>query len=312
MRIAILGVGGVGGYFGARLAAAGHDVHFIARGAHLAAIRASGLRVESPLGDLHIHPAQATADPATIGPVDLVLVGVKTWQLAAALESARPLLGPDTAVVPLLNGVEAPATIADILGPQHALGGLCRIIAFLAGPGHIRHTGIEPAIVFGELDGRATPRSAAIHAAFTAAGIQSEIAPDITQALWEKFMLICTWSGLGAITRAPVGVWRSLPGTRALAEQALREVVAVAQAHGVALADAQVAATLRFLDGVPPGGTASMQRDIVEGRPSELEAQSGALVRLGVAAGVPTPVNSFIYHCLLPQEQAARGGVYQG
>jgi 2-dehydropantoate 2-reductase len=311
MRIAILGVGGVGGYFGARLAAAGHDVHFIARGAHLAAIRAGGLRVESPLGDLHIDPAQATADPATIGPVDLVLVGVKTWQLAAALEAARPLLGPATAVVPLLNGVEAPAMIADILGPQHALGGLCRIIAFLVGPGHIRHTGIEPAIVFGELDGRATPRSAAIHAALSAAGIQSEIAPDIIRALWEKFMLICTWSGLGAITRAPVGVWRGLPGTRALAEQALREVVAVAQAHGVALADTQVAATLRFLDGVPPGGTASMQRDIVEGRPSELEAQSGALVRLGAIASVPTPVNSFIYHCLLPQEQAARGGSYQ-
>jgi 2-dehydropantoate 2-reductase len=307
MRIAILGVGGVGGYFGARLAAAGADVHFIARGVHLDAIRAAGLRVESPLGDLLIHPAQATADPVEVGPVDLVLVGVKTWQLAAAIEAARPLLGAETALLPLLNGVEAPALIAERLGPQHALGGLCRIIAMLAGPGHIRHTGIEPAIVFGELDGRRSRRVAAIDAALTAAGIQSEIAPDITRALWEKFMLICTWSGLGAITRAPIGVWRSLPGTRTLAERVLREVVAVAQAHGVDLPDTQVAATLRFLDGVPPGGTASMQRDIVEGRPSELEAQSGALVRLGATVGVPTPVSSFIYHCLLPQEQIARG-----
>jgi 2-dehydropantoate 2-reductase len=308
MRVAILGVGGVGGYFGARLAAAGEAVHFLARGAHLEAIRTAGLRVESPLGDLLIHPAQATADPAEVGPVDLVLVGVKTWQLAAALESARPLLGPETAVLPLLNGVEAPALIADILGPQYALGGLCRIIAMLAGPGHIRHTGIEPAIVFGELDGQVTPRVEAIHAALTAAGVHSEIAPDVNRALWEKFMLICTWSGLGAITRAPIGVWRSLPGTRDLAERVLQEVAAVARAHGVEIPETQVETTLRFLDTVPPGGTASMQRDIIDGRPSELEAQSGALVRLGAAVGVPTPVNAFIYHCLLPQEQAARGG----
>ncbi len=307
MRIAILGVGGVGGYFGARLAAAGQDVHFLARGVHLDAIRAVGLRVESPLGDLHINPAQATADPAAIGPVDLVLVGVKTWQLAAALASARPLLGPNTAVLPLLNGVEAPATITEILGAQYAFGGLCRIIAMLVGPGHIRHTGIAPAIVFGELDGRQTARSEAIHAALTSAGVQSEITLDVNRALWEKFMLICTWSGLGAITRTPIGVWRSLPGTRDLAERLLHEVVAVGRAHGVELDNTQAAATLAFLDGVPPSGTASMQRDIIAGWPSELEAQSGALVRLGAAVGVPTPVNSFIYHSLLPQEQAARG-----
>lgn len=307
MRIAILGVGGVGGYFGARLAHAGHAVHFIARGAHLAAMQADGLYVESPLGDLQIHPAHATDDPAAVGPVDLVLVGVKTWQLAAALETARPLLGPETAVLPLLNGVEAPTLIAQTLGPQHALGGLCRIIAFLVAPGRIRHAGVDPTIIFGALDGRVTPRVTAIAGALADAGVQHEIAPDVNRALWEKFMLICAWSGLGAITRAPIGTWRSLPGTRALAEQVLTEVAAVGRAHGVDIPASQVAATLSLFDTVPAGGTASMQRDIMEGRPSELEAQSGAVVRLGAAVNVPTPVNAFIYHCLLPQEQAARG-----
>lgn len=307
MRVAVLGVGGVGGYFGARLAQAGHEVHLIARGAHLEAIRAGGLRVVSPKGDVVVQPASATADPTSIGPVDLVLVGVKSWQLAEAAASLAPLIGPATVVLPLLNGVEAHDILAAALGPARVLGGLCRIIAYIAAPGVIRHVGAEPTIIFGELDNRRSARVEALRSAFSAAHVGAIVPPDIHVAIWEKFMLVATWSGLGAVTRAPIGVWLRLPGTRAMAEAALREVVAVANARGVALEPAQVDATLQFLDTMPAEGTASMQRDIMEGRPSELEAQNGAVVRLGAAAGVPTPTHAFLYHVLLPQELAARG-----
>lgn len=309
MRIAVVGVGGVGGYFGGRLARAGNEVHFIARGAHLAAIRERGLRVDSIAGDFVVAPALATDSPAEVGPVDAVIVGVKSWQLPAAAESMRPLIGPDTAVLPLLNGVEAADQLAAALGPGHALGGLCRIIAFIAGPGHIRHTGIAPAVDLGELDGARSPRVAALHAALSAAGVAATIAPDINVALWEKFMLIVTWGGIGAITRAPIGVWRSMPGTRAMAEQSLREVLALAHARGAAVPEARVAGTLAFIDGVPAAGTASIQRDIIDGRPSELESQSGAVVRLGAEAGVPTPLHSFIYYSLLAQAASQEPGV---
>lgn len=307
MRIAVIGVGGVGGYFGGRLARAGHDVSFIARGEHLRAIRERGLRVESTAGDFLIQPAQASDDPAEVGAVDAVIVSVKSWQLAEAARAARPLLGPDTAVLPLLNGVEAADTLAAELGAAHTLGGLCRIMAFIAGPGHIRHTGIEPSLALGELDNRRSPRAERLLAAFREAGVRADIPADIQVAVWEKFMLIVTWSGIGAVTRAPIGAWRALPGTRAMAEALLDEVVAVANARGVPLPVSRIAQTMGFLDGVPAGGTASMQRDVMEGRPSELEAQNGAVVRLGAAAGVDTPVNAFIYHSLLPQERAARG-----
>jgi 2-dehydropantoate 2-reductase len=216
----------------------------------------------------------------------------------------RPLVGPQTAVLPLLNGVEAAGQLAAELGPGHTLGGLCRIMAFIAGPGHIRHAGIEPSVDLGELDGAPSPRAEALRAALAGAGVRAIVAPDIHVAIWEKFMLIVTWGGIGSITRAPIGVWRSLPGTRAMAEESLREVLALARARGAPVADGRVAAIMGFLDGVPASGTASMQRDIMDGRPSELEAQSGAVVRLGVESGLPTPVNSFIYHSLLAQRAA--------
>ncbi|HMQ29665.1 MAG TPA: 2-dehydropantoate 2-reductase [Chloroflexaceae bacterium] len=307
MRFAIIGVGGVGGYFGGRLAEAGHEVYLLARGAHLAAIRAEGLRVLSPLGDFTARPAGATDSPAKVGPVDVVLVGVKAWQLPEAAPSLAPLIGPATAVVPLLNGVEAAEIVAGAVGREHTMGGLCRISAALEAPGVIRHVGMEPSVVFGELDNSRTPRAEALLAALAGAGVRASIAADIAVATWEKFMLICAWSGLGAVTRAPIGVWRALPETRALAEQVVAEVAAVARARGVAVPPGAEAATLAFIDGVPPGGLASLQRDLVEGRPSELEAQSGAVVRLGRDAGVPTPASAFIYAALLPQERAARG-----
>lgn len=310
MRIAIFGTGGVGGYFGGRLAQAGHDVTFLARGAHLRAIRDAGLRVTSTLGDFTVQPAQATDDPAEVGEVELVLVAVKAWQVADAAAAMRPMVGAETVVLPLQNGVEAPAQLAGVLGAGPVLGGLCRILSYVEGPGHIHHAGIEPYIALGEMDGARSERMARLVALLQAAeGIQAEAPADIRSALWAKFLLICPWSGVGAVTRAPIGVTRSLPGTRALLEGAMAEVAAVARGHGIALPEGIIARTLAFLDGLPEGGTASMQRDIAEGRPSELEAQNGAVVRLGAEVGVPTPVNSFLYHALLPQELQARGAL---
>jgi 2-dehydropantoate 2-reductase len=231
---------------------------------------------------------------------------VKAWQLADAAEAARPLVGPDTAVLPLLNGVEASERLAEVLGAEHVLGGLCRLSAEIAAPGIIRHSAIEPTLLLGEPDNRRTPRVQALVAALSRAGVRAAIADDIDAALWEKFMLIATWSGIGSVTRAPVGVWRAVPGLRSMAEACLREVLAVAHARNVRLGEDRVAATMAAFDAVPPQGMASMQRDILAGRPSELEAQNGAVVRLGAAARVSTPTHAFIYHCLLPQETAAR------
>lgn len=307
MRIAIVGAGGVGGYFGGRLAEAGHDVWLIARGAHLEAMRNEGLRVESINGDFALPAIQATDDAAEVGGVDLVIVTVKNWQLPEVVPVIRPMLGADTAVIPLLNGVEAVDVLAEALGRQHLMGGLCRIAARVEAPGRIVHDAIEPTIVFGELDDRRSDRALRILEAFTGASFVGELAPDIQVALWQKFMLIATWSGVGGVTRAPVGVWRALPGSRRMAEDCLREILAVAHARGIPVAEERVEQTLAFIDSVGAGAIASMQRDIMDGRPSELESQSGAAVRLGIDAGVPTPVNAFIYHALLPQERAARG-----
>jgi 2-dehydropantoate 2-reductase len=309
MRVAIVGTGGVGGYFGGRLAQAGHEVHFLARGAHLDAIRRDGLRVDSINGDFVLRPALATNDPSAIGPVDAVLVAVKTWQLEEAAQSARPLIGPKTVVLPLLNGVEAPDVLGDVLGTERILGGLCRLSTEIVGPGHIRHTAVDPVIVMGERDNQRTKRIQALATALEGAGVKVTLAEDIDRAMWEKFMFIATWSGIGAVSRVPIGEWRVVPGLRAMAEAALREVVAVGRARGVRLADEQVAATLAAYDSPPPQTLASMQRDVLSGRPSELEAQCGAVVRLGRAAGVPTPTHAFFYHTLLPQETAARAAV---
>lgn len=307
MRIAVFGTGGVGGYFGGRLAQAGEEVTFIARGAHLKALQAHGLRVDSLKGDFVVHPTQATDDPAHVGAVDAVLVGVKAWQVADAAQVIRPLVGPETFVVPLQNGVEAPSHLAAVLGAERVLGGLCSIISFVAGPGHIRHVGAEPYIAFGELNNRPRARAEPFRQAFARAGVRVEIPPDIQVAMWEKFLFIASWGGVGAVTRAPVGVVRSVPETRRMMEEAMREIFAVARARKISLTEESIRKGMAFIDNVQPGSTASMQRDIMEGRPSELEAQNGAVVRLGQEAGVPTPVHAFVYHSLLPSELRARG-----
>jgi 2-dehydropantoate 2-reductase len=307
MRIVIYGVGGVGGYFGGRLAQAGEDVIFIARGEQLRALRDHGLRVQSIKGDFTVQPVQVTDDPASIGPVDVVIVAVKTWQVPEIAPAIRPLLGKETAVVPLENGVESPDQLAAALGRDHVVPGLAKIISAISAPGEIQHSGMEPYVAFGEWDNQRSPRVERLRDAFARAGVAVEIPADIQAALWEKFLFLAAFSGVTAVTRAPAGVVRALEPTRALLSAAMHEIAAVARARGIALHATSVEAAMSAVDALPPDGTASMQRDILAGRPSELEAQAGAVVRLGTAAGVPTPINAIIYAILLPQEMAARG-----
>ncbi len=310
MRIAVFGAGAVGGYFGGRLAEAGDEVIFIARGAHLQAMRDHGLRVDSPKGDFVVQPAQATPDPAQVGAVDVVLVGVKAWQVPEAAQAMRPLIGQNTFVVPLQNGVEAPAQLSAVLGAQHVVGGFCRVGSLIVGPGHIRHLGVDPFVAFGELDGHVSKRVEQLHQAFArAVGVTVEIPSDIQAAMWEKFLFIAPYSGVGAVSRAPAGVLREVPETRHLLEEAMREVYAVARARRIALSEDIIGKAMAFVDRLPPDGTASMQRDIIEGRPSELASQNGAVVRLGREAGVATPVHGFIVRSLWPLELRARGGL---
>lgn len=309
MRIVVFGAGGVGGYFGGRLAQAGEEVVFIARGEHLQALRTHGLRVDSVKGDFLLQSVQVTDDPAQVGVVDVVLLGVKAWQVPKAAQAMRPMVGPDTFVVPLQNGVEAPAQLVAVLGAQHVLGGLAKIISFKVEPGHIRHTGAEPCVAFGELDNRLSERAERLYQAFKRAGVTVDISSDIQAALWEKFLFIVSWGGLGAVTRAPIGVLRTVPGTRQMLEKAMHEIFAVALARNIVLPEDIIGKTMAFVDRLPPDGTASLQRDIVEGKPSELASWNGAVVRLGQEVRVATPLHALIYHSLLPLELRARGQV---
>ncbi len=307
MKVAIVGAGGVGGYFGGRLAQAGEDVVFIARGEHLRAMTSKGLRVDSINGDFRVDPAKATDDPATVGEVDYILVTVKSWQLNEAIETMRPMVGKKTSIVPLLNGVEAPDQLSRVFGAERVLGGLCSVISMIAGPGHVSHVSVDPMITFGELNHRPSDRGERLRNAFSRTeGVQVKIPEDIHVSMWKKFILITPWGGLGALTRAPIGVTRSLPETRALLEHAMEEIYLVAHARKVAMERESINQAMAFIDNLPYEGTASMERDIMAGRPSELDAQNGTVVRLGKEAGVATPVNGMIYSSLLPLEMRAR------
>ena len=309
MKIAVFGSGGVGGYFGGRLAQASNDVTFIARGEHLRALAAAGLRVESTLGDFNVYPARATDDPAQLGTVEVVIVGVKAWQVDEAADSIGPLIGRETVVLPLQNGVEASDQLAAKLGREHVLGGLCRIVSYVVGPGHIRHPGFAPFVAFGEVDNRVSERVHRLQDVFLQAGIETSIPSNREAALWNKFLFIAAFSGVGAVTQAPAGVIRQLPQTRGMVESAMREIHTVASARGISLGENAINEAMANIDGLPEHATSSMQRDIMAHRPSELESQNGAVVRLGRETGVATPVNSFIYESLLPLELSARGEI---
>ena len=280
---------------------------FIARGAHLEALRRQGLTIRSPLGDAHLSAMPASADPGDIGAVDVVLLCTKTWQLDSALANLQPLLGPDTFVVPLQNGVEAAAIVGERIGHARVLPGTCKIMSTLGEPGEVLHLGATPWIALGEPGGHRSSRLEALATVVRNAGIEVEVADDIDALIWEKLLFVASMGAVGAVTRAPVGTVRAVPQTRATLEAAMDDVHRLARARGVGLDDRATAKAMAFVDSLPAGGTSSLHRDIVEGRPSELEAQSGAVVRLSAAAGVLAPVHGFLYACLLPLEQRARG-----
>jgi len=306
MRIVVFGTGGAGGYFGVQLALAGHDVVFIARGEHLRAIRANGLKLETPQGEKVVR-ANATDNPADVKDTDVILLGVKAWQVTEAAAAIKPMLGHQTFVVPLQNGVEAASELSQVLGAERVLVGLCGTLSFIAGPGRIRSVGGQNFVRFGEQDNRRSDRAERLRQAFADAGVTVEVPPDITKSLWDKFIMVTSFGAVGAVTRAPIGVVRKPPETRALLERCIQESCAVARARKVAIAANCEADTMAFLDSIPPAGTTSLQRDIVDGKPSELDYWSGAAVRLGREVGVPTPTHDFVYRSLLPQELRARG-----
>jgi 2-dehydropantoate 2-reductase len=305
MKILIFGTGGVGGYFGGRLARAGEDVVFIARGEHLRAISASGLRVDSSDGDFVIYPAKATDDVSEIGEVDLVILGVKAWQVPEAARAIKPIVGANTTVLPLQNGVEAVSQLVNELGAENVIGGLCRIVSYVVGPGHIRHAGFEPSIIIGELDNRHTDRIARIEQVFKHADLNISIANDIQVALWTKFLFIASFSGVGAMANAPAGVLRSDPKWRAQMLSAMNEIYTLAHARGIKLPPDSIDRVMSSVDGLPEDATSSMQRDIAAGKPSELEAQNGAIVRMAREVGVEVPTHELIYQTLRRMEDKA-------
>ncbi|HEU0252364.1 MAG TPA: 2-dehydropantoate 2-reductase [Pyrinomonadaceae bacterium] len=299
MRIAVFGTGGVGGYFGGRLAHAGEDVTFIARGEHLRAIKATGLKVDCLKGDFVVFPAKATDDVSEVGEVDLVVVGVKAWQVPEAARAMRPLVGPNTTVLPLQNGVDAASQLVAELGADKVIGGLCRIVSFVVGPGHIRHAGYIPSIIIGELDNHRSRRIERIEEMFKQADVAISIATDIQVALWTKFLFIASFSGVGAVAHAPAGVIRKDPKWRSLMLKAMEEIYALAQARGVKLPPDSIDTVMTSVDSLPEDATSSMQRDIAAGKPSELEAQNGAVVRMAREAGVEVPTHALIHASLL-------------
>ncbi len=307
MRIAIMGSGGLGGYFGGLLAHAGHHVTFLARGEHLQAIREHGLRVESVHGDFTIQPAQATDNPSEVGPVDWVLFATKTYHIDQAAEEMRPLVGPQTAILPLQNGVDASERLIALFGPEPVLGGTCRVVSLVAAPGVIQQRSPFRHIALGELNGAITPRVQAIAAALQEAGAEVEISDSINKVRWTKFLFIASISGVGAATRVTSERITGCAETRHLLEEAMREIEALAAASGMPLDKDVVPETMAFCDNLPPGTTASMQRDIWEGRPSELESQNGYVARRGAELHVAVPVHTFLYGILLPQERKAQG-----
>jgi 2-dehydropantoate 2-reductase len=299
MRIAVVGTGGVGGYFGGRLAATGADVHFIARGAHLRAMHANGLRIVSPKGDVHVPRVSATDDPAAIGPVDIVLFTVKLYDSDAALRMLPPLIGPQTAVLPLQNGVDGVDIILRAVGPTHAAGGTCYVSAAISEPGVITHTAMDH-LLFGELDGSRSARLEALLAACSKTNFQSTLSDNITVDIWTKFTRLSVLSGMTAVTRSPLGVIMGDPDLRAMLKTAVAEALAVAHAKGVPVRGDMVDDVVKAYDALPFQTKASMLVDLENHRRLELPWLSGAVARIGKAVGVATPTHSFIAAVLKP------------
>jgi 2-dehydropantoate 2-reductase len=298
MRIAVMATGAVGGYFGARLAQGGHEVAFVARGRQLEALRAHGLRVESPLGDVHLPDVEVTAEPAGIGPVDIVLFAVKLWDTLAAAEAVKPLLGGETAVVSFQNGVVKDDLLTEALGAEHVIGGVSYIAATIAAPGLIRHSGTLAKLVFGEYDGSLSRRVRQFGDACADSGIDAELSDRIEQAIWEKFVFLVGLSGTTSLARSPIGPIRSHPRSRAFLHDVMEEVVQIARVQGVPLPADYADERLAFTDRLPAGMTSSMQHDVEQGNRLEVDWLSGDVVERGARLGLATPCNRAIFDML--------------
>jgi 2-dehydropantoate 2-reductase len=302
VRIAILGSGGVGGYFGARLAAAGGDVIFIARGAHLQALRTSGLTIESPLGDLQLPPqgdANATDDPGSVGAVDVVFFTVKLYDSVAACAMLTPLLGPDTVVIPFQNGVESVEMLVQAVGRSHVAGGTAHVVATVAEPGRIRHTALD-LLIFGELDGTRTPRLERLYDLGRTAGFHPMLSEQIENEIWLKFVRLTAFSGMTTVARSPLGVVRDDADLFMMLQAAVMEGMALAHATGIQFPPSALRDMIGQMQGMPPQTKSSMLLDLERGRPLELPWLSGAVVRLGDERGVSTPIHRFITTVLAP------------
>ncbi len=298
MRVVVMGTGGVGGYFGGRLAQGGCDVGFVARGAHLAALRKNGLRIESKLGDLHLPEVLATDDPASLraslGAADFILICVKLWDTENAVRAIAPLVGAETAVVSFQNGVEKDDVLRRLLAERAVVGGVSYVSAKILRPGVIGQSGTMQKLVFGESDGGGSSRTAALLDACKRGGIDAEISADITRAIWEKFIFIVGLSATTTAMRSTIGPIRTNERTRAFLLGVMREVVAVGLAHGVRLEPGAAEKQLTFVDGLPPGTLSSMANDLDNGRRLEVDWLSGSVAKLGREAGVATPLNQAV------------------
>lgn len=306
MRIAIVGAGGVGGYFGARLASAGADVTFLARGAHLEAMRSKGLTLRSVKGDLHLPRVNATGDPSAIGPADVVFFTVKLYDTEAAARLLLPLVGPDTAVISLQNGVDSVEIVTRAVGRPHTAGGTVYVAAVIAEPGVIKHSALDH-LIFGELDGTRTPRLERLLDACKPAGFQATLSENIHVDIWTKFVRLSVFSGMTAVTRSPIGPIVADPDLFAMLKTAAREAMAVARAKGIPIPDSVIDEVERSYVALPPHMKSSLLEDLERGRRLELPWLSGAVVRIGDEVGVATPTHRFIATVLKPHVNGATG-----
>ena len=305
MKIVVMGTGGVGGYFGARLAAAGHDVGFVARGRHLEAIRTNGLTVLSERGDVTIQPTKASDNPGDFGVTDIVLFCVKAYDTEEAAKLILPVVGPETGVIPFLNGIGHMEILERVLGPGHVIGGVANISALIEAPGVVRHFATMQILRVGEMDDASTPRIEAFRAACEEAGIEVPIPTSMERELWQKVVMICTLAGANCLTRLPLGPCRSDPATRALMKAIATEAVSVAQTLKVPLPNDQVEQTMRILDTLPDTMKASILAALERGEKLEASALNGALDQLGREHGIDTPMNRAVYAALAPHENGA-------
>lgn len=305
MKIVVIGAGAVGGYFGGKLTQAGFDVTFIARGKTLEAIKNKGLQIKSINGDFVVHP-KVTDNINNLKNPDLIILGVKSWQVIDIAKQIKPILTKKTMVLPLQNGADNAEKLLSVLNKESVLAGFCKIVSKVDAPGIINHFAYDPEIVFGEYDNKITGRIKNIKTVLDKAKINNTIPGDIHLDIWKKFLFIVTVSGIGALTRSVFGVMREDEGVRQIMYQTANEIVAIANAKGINLTNNDVETVLKVIDNLDYNTTASMQRDIMEGRPSELENFNGYIVKMGKDLHITTPVNSFTYHCLLPMEKKAR------